>query len=135
MKTVEEIVAEKSDLKIVFDPRLRPNSANLGWGIWHGEYDDHELYQISILHELGHHLNSEVRGKRADDKLQEEREAWGTAFKLAYEYGLTFRPETIEWCKKQLSTYMFWEERESLIAETKYTSTLFSQIVKKALED
>ena len=71
--------------------------------IWIGIYkeEEKELRLLSLLHEMGHLLNT----TSFSYKYEKEKEMWKVTYKLAKEYNITFSKKAIQWASEQLETY------------------------------
>jgi hypothetical protein len=71
--------------------------------IWLGIYDDAEIKNLSLFHEVAHCLIE--KNTDFDNVYELERTVWNNTFDIAEKCDVTFSKEAIKWADKQLKTY------------------------------
>lgn len=74
-----------------------------------GYYDDIEIENISILHELGHMLiPKEFTGQVENDSFLLEKEAWRIGIKVGIQYGMKFSTNALRYAVMCFETYQIY---------------------------
>ena len=77
-----------------------------GHKIWLGIFDNKELRNLSLIHEIAHCL---IDDEKFESIYELEKVVWAKTYEICDECEMTFSKEAKSWAKKQLNTYKHYK--------------------------